>query len=90
MSCIDLKFKLLCSLPARPLHPFIECLIYALNFLVFILAGKLGKFPEVRARFYAAEIALALGYVHQLDIIYRDLKPENVSLRSNIRQKCVY
>jgi serine/threonine protein kinase len=50
----------------------------------------LGKFPEVRARFYAAEIALALGYVHQLDIIYRDLKPENVSLRSNIRQKCVY
>jgi serine/threonine protein kinase len=40
----------------------------------------LGKFPEARARFYAAEITLALGYVHQLDIIYRDLKPENVLL----------
>jgi len=47
---------------------------------LFFHLGKLGKFPEVRARFYAAEITLALGYVHELDIIYRDLKPENVLL----------
>lgn len=53
-----------------------------LNYLYVCLHRlfQLGKFPEVRARFYAAEITLALGYVHELDIIYRDLKPENVLL----------
>jgi RAC serine/threonine-protein kinase len=47
---------------------------------LFFHLGKLGKFPEPRARFYAAEIILAISYVHTLDIIYRDLKPENVLL----------
>lgn len=38
---------------------------------LFFHLGKLGKFPEARARFYAAEITLALEHVHKLDIIYR-------------------
>jgi serine/threonine protein kinase len=42
-----------------------------------------GRFPEERARFYAAQITLALEYVHQMDVIYRDLKPENVLLDQN-------
>lgn len=47
---------------------------------LFFHLGKLGKFTESRSRFYAAEIILAISYVHDLDIIYRDLKPENVLL----------
>lgn len=42
---------------------------------LFFHLGKIGKFPEPRACFYAAEIILAISYVHSLDIIYRDLKP---------------
>jgi len=36
-------------------------------------------FPEEVARFYSAEVILALEYLHdEMNIIYRDLKPENI------------
>uniref|UniRef100_A0A1D1YW83 Protein kinase G11A n=1 Tax=Anthurium amnicola TaxID=1678845 RepID=A0A1D1YW83_9ARAE len=40
-------------------------------------------FSEHAARFYVAEILLALEYLHMLGIIYRDLKPENVLVRED-------
>ncbi|CAL0323058.1 unnamed protein product [Lupinus luteus] len=40
-------------------------------------------FSEHAARFYVAEVLLALEYLHMLGIIYRDLKPENVLVRED-------
>ena len=38
------------------------------------------KFAEEKARFYIAEILLALEELHKNGILFRDLKPENVVL----------
>ena len=41
-----------------------------------------GPFDELRARFYAAQIFLALEYMHKEGVVYRDLKPENILIDS--------
>jgi len=75
-------------------HPFIVDIFQAFeyedhNYLVmdFVNGGDLyfhlsqyGRFSELRVRFYAAEILLALESLHGRDIIYRDLKLENIMI----------
>ena len=75
-------------------HPFLVSLRYAFQtktklYMVmdFFLGGELffhlqkeERFSENRARFYAAEICLAIECLHRNDITYRDLKPENILL----------
>ena len=79
---------------AKMKSPFIVQLFYAfqtpekLYFVMEFLPGgelfyhlrKEKRFDEARVVFYAAEITLALQRLHENNIIYRDLKPENVLL----------
>lgn len=45
---------------------------------MFNLLSKKTRFSEDQTRFYAAQMILALEHLHEKDIVYRDLKPENV------------
>jgi len=75
-------------------HPFIVRLHYAFqtsSCLVLVLqycsGGSLsslisreGFLPEAVAKLYLAEIYLAIEHLHDRQVVYRDLKPENVVL----------
>ena len=45
---------------------------------LFTHLQRSGTFTESRVRFYAAEIVLAVGYLHSLSIVYRDMKVRRV------------
>ena len=43
-----------------------------------LLKAENRRFPEEVVRFYIIQIALALGHLHKKNILYRDLKTENI------------
>ncbi|GMI13149.1 hypothetical protein TrVE_jg115 [Triparma verrucosa] len=75
-------------------HPFMVSLAYAFQtsaklYMVmdFVQGGdfftflrKVGRMKESWVQLYICEIALALQALHDIDVVYRDLKPENVLL----------
>lgn len=75
-------------------HPFLTTLKYAFQTpdrLCFVMEYANGGelffhlsrervFSEDRARFYGAEIVSALDYLHSQNVVYRDLKLENLML----------
>ena len=77
-------------------NPFILKLDYAFQtkkrlffFTEFMSGGDLSHhlykenlFSQEKTKFYASEIILAIEYLHNNNCIYRDLKPENVTIDS--------
>lgn len=75
-------------------HPFLLGMSYVLQndlriyfFLDFIEGGnlyqnmfKVKRFSEKIVKFFAAQLVLAFGFLHDEKIVHRDLKPENVLL----------
>jgi serine/threonine protein kinase len=73
-------------------HPFIcnlggsfQDVRYIYIALEYVIGGeflshlrKVGRFDHLATKFYGSQIILALEYMHSLDFIYRDLKPENL------------
>jgi serine/threonine protein kinase len=53
---------------------------YAIGGELFSHLRRAGRFPNDVAKFFIAEIILAIESLHQKNIMYRDLKPENVLL----------
>lgn len=56
---------------------------------LFHLLRKLRCFKEDLARFYAAQVILALEAIHKHSFIYRDIKPENILIEEDGNIKLV-
>jgi serine/threonine protein kinase len=78
-------------------HPFVVALDYAFHteqklFLImeFLAGGELfyhlrkrGHILEAEMQVYAAEMVLAIEFLHSKQIVHRDLKPENILLKGD-------
>jgi serine/threonine protein kinase len=77
---IDHPFIISLKMAFQTPSKFYFVLEYAPGGELFYHLRRCGSFRVEQVKLYAAEIALALDHLHQLGIVYRDLKPENLLL----------
>ncbi|XP_050527831.1 cAMP-dependent protein kinase catalytic subunit alpha-like [Daktulosphaira vitifoliae] len=49
---------------------------------LFTYIQRKGRLDEDKARFYGSEVLLAIEYLHRLNLVHRDVKPENILIDS--------
>mmetsp|Transcript_6597 Transcript_6597/g.11590 ORF Transcript_6597/g.11590 Transcript_6597/m.11590 type:complete len:320 (-) Transcript_6597:1810-2769(-) len=59
------------------------CLEYVQGGELFTYLRTIGKLVSTHAQVYAAQIVSMLEYMHSLNIVYRDLKPENLLIAAD-------
>jgi serine/threonine protein kinase len=47
---------------------------------LFTYLRSVGKFTPSQGCFYASQITLMFEYMHSFNVVYRDLKPENLMI----------
>lgn len=97
---IDLEKSILLKID----HPFIMKLVktikdsYNIYFLSEYIKGKelfevirtIGIVNKQQTQFFAASIISAIDYLHKRNIIYRDVKPENIVVTEKVKQYFYY
>lgn len=83
LQCVNFPFTMSLDFTCKDNMYVYFILPYEAGGELYTLIKKLGGFSEPLSQFYAAQLVLALEYLHHCSVVHRDLKPENVLVSSS-------